>query len=582
MGLHLQDNTPGGNDGVFVNALEPGSTAEQAGLLRHGDQLVTLDGQNMETLDGQSIHDHLGAAPRPLALTFRRVELPGDLREALRVLHREIRGQRADLAAVIRALGSGGDTGSAKGALLDLEAGSAVLPGSSSSSSSFSSAPSSSSSSSSAARSSSSDEEHVGPGWRCGRFGLLEYADGRSAHSASLCNGNSRMGMGLVALNIFLTPFLLLAHSVRIYLWPCILAYVIESFAVCLDKCCHSCLLHKDKDFPADETSLGAIEAKESSIVWCRSEQLLGVEDDDDRKEETGEGKGKGQMTNSTMVSRGKGSNAKLFEDGVTPSDICQGALGDCWLLAALAILAECNGVIEGVFAQKSYSRRGKYTVKLYSGELKKWVSVTVDDQIPCRSIPGAAPPHDVETLFTKPRGSELWVVILEKAFAKAVGGYATLEGGHSLWALEALTGDKVLKYSRGEGEQGTWDALEMRHKEAMGGKGESLINPHNARFFPLGGDNAAFDDEQFFALLLDYDAAHCLLGASTKGKDDTRKEGRPGKDDENSGIVPGHACTSLRVLWLVCARVGVPRRLCNLQLCVLLYFKCWTHLLFS
>ena len=36
-----------------------------------------------------------------------------------------------------------------------------------------------------------------------------------------------------------------------------------------------------------------------------------------------------------------------LFQDGIEPSDVVQGALGDCWLMAALAALAEFPGAIE-------------------------------------------------------------------------------------------------------------------------------------------------------------------------------------------------------------------------------------------
>ena len=42
--------------------------------------------------------------------------------------------------------------------------------------------------------------------------------------------------------------------------------------------------------------------------------------------------------------------------------------------------------------------------------------------------------------------------MILEKAFAKLCGSYAALEGGHTLFALEALTGEKVYKFHRGDG----------------------------------------------------------------------------------------------------------------------------------
>ena len=39
----------------------------------------------------------------------------------------------------------------------------------------------------------------------------------------------------------------------------------------------------------------------------------------------------------------------------------------------------------------------------------------------------------------------EIWLMLLEKAFAKILGSYAALEQGKVTWALRTLTGDEVL-----------------------------------------------------------------------------------------------------------------------------------------
>lgn len=44
-------------------------------------------------------------------------------------------------------------------------------------------------------------------------------------------------------------------------------------------------------------------------------------------------------------------------------------------------------------------------------------------------------------------QGDEAWVLLLEKAMAKFKGTYGALDGGSTLWALEALTGDYVFKF---------------------------------------------------------------------------------------------------------------------------------------
>jgi len=61
------------------------------------------------------------------------------------------------------------------------------------------------------------------------------------------------------------------------------------------------------------------------------------------------------------------------------------------------------------------------------------WISV--DDYIPCAK--DTASPK-----FSTPKDTEIWVMLLEKAFAKFCGGYANLEGGITIWAIRALTGD--------------------------------------------------------------------------------------------------------------------------------------------
>eukprot|EP00960_Hanusia_phi_P051025 760560-Hanusia_phi.AAC.1 len=45
------------------------------------------------------------------------------------------------------------------------------------------------------------------------------------------------------------------------------------------------------------------------------------------------------------------------------------------------------------------------------------------------------------QPIFAQPNGREIWVLLLEKAFAKP--------GGHILWAFQAMTGDNVMQFSR-------------------------------------------------------------------------------------------------------------------------------------
>jgi calpain-15 len=68
-------------------------------------------------------------------------------------------------------------------------------------------------------------------------------------------------------------------------------------------------------------------------------------------------------------------------------------------------------------------ARERRYVVRLYHPVKQRWVLITVDDYFPCSK--GTKTP-----LFAKPNGRELWVMVLEKAYAKFLGGFDRLDGG--------------------------------------------------------------------------------------------------------------------------------------------------------
>ena len=80
------------------------------------------------------------------------------------------------------------------------------------------------------------------------------------------------------------------------------------------------------------------------------------------------------------------------------------------------------------MFVNKEASSRGKYKVRIYDAIDKVWTEVTVDDRIPVikKSLRDGYVPT---AAFARPNGNELWVMLLEKAFAKFCGSYNNLEG---------------------------------------------------------------------------------------------------------------------------------------------------------
>ena len=208
-------------------------------------------------------------------------------------------------------------------------------------------------------------------------------------------------------------PFRFVYHSLNIYCMPCIC--VMCSYAL-VDCCCNR--VFQDPKFPANHKSIGdwhdlSAETIDSDYQWLRGKDIV------ERKEIT--------LKDGTTGLE----EVRLFQDTIRPEDIVQGQLGDCWLLTAFSCLAEFGETIRKCFKTKAYNPLGKYEVQLYDPSHKKWVIIEVDDRFPAK---------DGKPIFASPKGNQLWVLVLEKAFAKFCGSYAALAGGVSAWAFEVRT----------------------------------------------------------------------------------------------------------------------------------------------
>jgi len=77
-------------------------------------------------------------------------------------------------------------------------------------------------------------------------------------------------------------------------------------------------------------------------------------------------------------------------DDGVSPNDIEQGALGNCWILSAAGSMAEIPERLENVFinhedtSTNGISKNGIYALNLYA--LMMPIVVTIDDRLPMNS----------------------------------------------------------------------------------------------------------------------------------------------------------------------------------------------------
>eukprot|EP00755_Sulcionema_specki_P036500 Sspe_Gene.107069::Locus_85141_Transcript_1_1_Confidence_1.000_Length_2724::g.107069::m.107069 len=119
-----------------------------------------------------------------------------------------------------------------------------------------------------------------------------------------------------------------------------------------------------------------------------------------------------------------------LFADPVHPSAPVMGVFADAWLGSVLAALVRHPAVLTRLFG-KVHPDIGAYQVRVCKSGT--WHDVIVDDWLPCDET------GVVGMRATDP--NELWVSLLEKAYAKLHHGYDRIERGSSTLALSDITG---------------------------------------------------------------------------------------------------------------------------------------------
>lgn len=139
-----------------------------------------------------------------------------------------------------------------------------------------------------------------------------------------------------------------------------------------------------------------------------------------------------------------------MFSDKIEPNDILQGNLGNCYYLSALSALAEFPQRIKEIFFTEEINGAGCYALKVcVNGEVRVFV---VDDYFPCLA-------GTTDSAFSKSRGPELWVLLLEKAWAKINKTYENTITGYASEALRFLTGAPVEFYNHDYHED-IWDQI--------------------------------------------------------------------------------------------------------------------------
>ena len=140
----------------------------------------------------------------------------------------------------------------------------------------------------------------------------------------------------------------------------------------------------------------------------------------------------------------------EFIDDGAETNDVIQGAIGDCWFIGALSVLAtedayirgsfdpsknmddeidnnEAKGMTSGVYPPMFHYLRkyGMFVFRFFKNY--RWRYVIIDDRIPCYKRGYGEP----EIVFGKCRSqNEFWVPLIEKAYAKMHNCYESLISG--------------------------------------------------------------------------------------------------------------------------------------------------------
>jgi hypothetical protein len=142
-----------------------------------------------------------------------------------------------------------------------------------------------------------------------------------------------------------------------------------------------------------------------------------------------------------------------FIEGGFTATDVKQGEVGDCYLLAAATCLCETPELLDSVFVTAEPNAEGVYCLRWWVDNAWKWIITDARFPVLKGAYRTVAAPEDLiegkvdasEGRYAMPTGAhsgdinEFWLAFIEKCWAKLHGSFTEIFSGTTADALLAF-----------------------------------------------------------------------------------------------------------------------------------------------